>query len=154
MMDQFTPTHFLISIAMGIVWGFACMVLAKEKGRNPRGWFILGLLFSFFALLTLVLIPSQKAMQLAAEAKATEEKERLKKEEELKEALKPVKNTLETRQWWYLDENHNQVGPIDLEALKKEKSEGNIHTKTYLWSEGMLDWMILNDLSYLKTELE
>ena len=153
-MAQFTPRDFLIALGMGLIWGTACMFFAKKKGRDPKGWFILGLLFSFFAFLVLILVPSQKAMALAAEAKALKEKEEAEQLELLESTVNPKATTLEKRSWYYLDKSNSRIGPIDLDSLKKEKSEGNIHTQTYLWSEGMLDWKILDELNYLKTELE
>ncbi len=153
-MTQLTPRDFLIALVMGLIWGTACMFFAKKKGRDPRGWFILGLLFSFFAFVALLLVPSQKAMQLAADAKAVKEKELEAEQLKLQEISNPMATTLEKREWYYLNNDHTQVGPIDLDALKKEKSGGKIHTKTYLWSEGMLDWKVLEELNYLKTELE
>ncbi|MCH9632266.1 MAG: hypothetical protein S4CHLAM6_05970 [Chlamydiae bacterium] len=153
-MAQFTPMQYLIALISGLIWGTICLLVAKIKGRDPRGWFFLGLLFSFFALIALLFIPSQKAMLLAAEAKAIKEKEEAEQLELQEAPTNPKATTLEKRSWYYLDKANSQVGPIDLDSLKKEKSEGNIHTKTYLWSEGMMDWKILDELNYLKTELE
>lgn len=151
-MNTLSPKEVMIALVMGLVWGLACMYFAKKKGRDPKGWFILGLLFSIFAFAALMLIPSEKSMQLAAEAKALQTK----KEEELqlKQSFKPLTTTLENRKWFYLDTQNTQNGPIDLKALKVAKAQGSINSKTYLWSEGMLDWKILEELSYLKTELE
>lgn len=44
-----------------MIWGaFAvcCGVIAGAKGRSSFGWFILGLLFSIFALIVIAVIPS------------------------------------------------------------------------------------------------
>lgn len=46
------------------VWLFVaviCGVLASSRGRSGFGWFLLGGLFSFFALILLALLPSKKA---------------------------------------------------------------------------------------------
>ena len=38
--------------------GFFCGCLAREKGREAQPWFLLGLVFNFIALLTLVGAPA------------------------------------------------------------------------------------------------
>ena len=47
-----------ILIIQGIICGFFCHFIAREKGRNPKAWFVLGLLFGIIALITLAAIPS------------------------------------------------------------------------------------------------
>lgn len=37
-----------------------CAIIASSKGRSGFGWFILGALFSIFALLLVIVLPSQK----------------------------------------------------------------------------------------------
>lgn len=144
-----SPKDYLIAIFVGIFWGFVCMHFAKKRGRDPKGWFIIGLLFSLFGLAFLLLLPAEP----------------VKNEETIKPALNETLaaplalinsklSTLAHRKWYYLDSLHNRVGPVDLDTLKKEKSEGIISSKTYLWTEGMLDWKKLNELSYLRTELD
>ena len=36
-----------------LLFGVACYVLAKEKGKNPILWAVLGALFGIFALIVL-----------------------------------------------------------------------------------------------------
>ena len=49
----------LVVIAYWLSFGFFCGWLAREKGReDDRLWFILGLLFNFVALITLVGAPA------------------------------------------------------------------------------------------------
>lgn len=150
-MAPLTPKEFLVAMMMGVIWGLACMYLAKQKGRDPRAWFLLGLFFSIFALAILFLVPSQKKMQAVALAKA----EAALKDKEIleKTSFTPLKTTLSLRKWYYLDANHDQHGPVNFDELKEQKLKGNISNSTYLWSEGMLEWQILDNLSYLKTEL-
>lgn len=37
-----------------------CAIVASSKGRSGFGWFVLGALFSIFALLLVIVLPSQK----------------------------------------------------------------------------------------------
>ncbi|MCL4547142.1 MAG: zinc ribbon domain-containing protein [Bacteroidetes bacterium] len=48
---------FLIILFQGIIFGSFCSFIAKEKNRDAPGWFILGFVFSFLAVLALVAIP-------------------------------------------------------------------------------------------------
>jgi hypothetical protein len=43
-----------IVVAIWIGVAILCAVLASKKGRDPTGWFLLGLFFSIFALLPLL----------------------------------------------------------------------------------------------------
>lgn len=40
----------LIIFASGVVFGGGCAIIAANKNRDPLGWFVLGFLFSFVAL--------------------------------------------------------------------------------------------------------
>lgn len=39
-----------------IFWGVICAVLAERKGRSPFNWFVMGFLFSFLALILLLVM--------------------------------------------------------------------------------------------------
>lgn len=45
----------VVLVSIGIA--YVCYQVAKEKGREPIIWAILGLLFGIFALILLVFIP-------------------------------------------------------------------------------------------------
>ncbi|HJV73133.1 MAG TPA: hypothetical protein VJ654_02840 [Noviherbaspirillum sp.] len=48
---------------IALFWFFCAIftaVIASSKGRSGFGWFILGLLFSFFALIAVAVMPSLK----------------------------------------------------------------------------------------------
>ena len=42
---------------IGLVFGFLCSHLAKQKERSHKDWFTLGFLFSFIALLIITILP-------------------------------------------------------------------------------------------------
>lgn len=39
----------------------ACAVVASNKGRSGFGWFLLGMLFSFIALIIVLVLPSKSS---------------------------------------------------------------------------------------------
>lgn len=47
-------------IVIGLVFGVICALIASSRGRSALGWFVLGCLFSIFALLLVALLPSLK----------------------------------------------------------------------------------------------
>ncbi len=51
----------LFWLILGATTGCFCAWLARERGRNPGGWFVLGFFFSFVALLTLIGAPDRHA---------------------------------------------------------------------------------------------
>jgi hypothetical protein len=51
-----------ILVAIGsIIAAIVCALIAGMKGRNPFGWGILGLFFSIFTLVVIIVIPSKKS---------------------------------------------------------------------------------------------
>ena len=44
-------------IIQGIVFGFFCSYIAKEKNRDGTAWFWLGFLFSILAVFALIAVP-------------------------------------------------------------------------------------------------
>ena len=50
----------LVYFIFGVVIGFFCAYLAVQKGHNAGAWFVLGLLFSFLALLVLIGLPNER----------------------------------------------------------------------------------------------
>ncbi len=137
---------------MGIFWGYISASMAKKKGRGSKAWFFLGFLFNIFAFAILLFLPNQELLKAPSEVGAigVNEPQQLSAPTMTKD---PTLTTLSHRSWYYLDDQHNQVGPVDFTTLKGLKKEGKISLSTFLWSEGMTDWKHFNDLSYLKTEI-
>ncbi len=61
----------------------------------------------------------------------------------------PVPDALGTKSWFYLDEQHNTLGPQTLDQLKELFNEEKISLKTYVWCEGMQGWKRINELPEL-----
>jgi hypothetical protein len=56
MSDEERMDFSLIVLASGVVFGGACAIVAANKDRDPLGWFALGFLFSFVALIVVAAI--------------------------------------------------------------------------------------------------
>ena len=50
---------------------------------------------------------------------------------------------------WYIALYDKQIGPISTEEIKRRYGQRNIHSRTYVWKEGMPEWMPLSDVSEL-----
>lgn len=55
-----------IVIGLWIACGITCAVIASGKGRSGFGWFIMGLLFSIFAVVMIACLPAQNARYAVA----------------------------------------------------------------------------------------
>lgn len=142
-----------ISILLGILFGFSCSELAKNRGRNPRIWFILGLLFGIFGLITILILPRVKVSDAPAQANKSfpqyEELQSKSTEEEHHESINspPSQNELfQMNTWYFLDKTHTQTGPVDFNKLVQEFREEKISPDSYVWSEGMADWQKIHQV--------
>ncbi len=54
-------------------------------------------------------------------------------------------DTVEPARWYYLD-GEAQRGPTDLAEVRRLVLEGRIGTDTYVWADGMPDWMRAADV--------
>ena len=57
-MEDAVTIFWVVVIAYWASFGFFCSWLAQEKGRDAQPWLLLGFLFGFIALLTLVGAPA------------------------------------------------------------------------------------------------
>jgi hypothetical protein len=54
-------------------------------------------------------------------------------------ATDPASPTAPAR-WWHL-QGDDQVGPIDLEQIRALVLDGTVEADTYVWADGMPDWL-------------
>lgn len=142
-----TTGQLIILFLISTVFAFLCAYYAEKKARNPIIWFILGFLFSFYALVVLFFLSS---------IKNEEEKQPtmtiLPPDPDLKdkETIYPLstfeKYKEENQLWFYLDEDHQQTGPVSLIALRDLWNRGLLLINQYVWSEGMTKWEKIQDL--------
>lgn len=50
---------------------------------------------------------------------------------------------------WFLLENGSQRGPVDLETMRDLVLDGTIDPDTYVWADGMPQWMPARDVPAL-----
>ncbi|MDA1259836.1 MAG: DUF4339 domain-containing protein [Planctomycetota bacterium] len=73
------PIVILIQLALWVVFGIACAAVANTRGRNPVGWFFIGIIGGCFALAVLFVIPDLKK-ETALRERETQRRRRLEEE--------------------------------------------------------------------------
>lgn len=122
---------FLISFLCGLfVWGPLSFNFAKKRGRNPIRWYTLGFFFGLISFCILMFLKPQKKQKAPAK--------------------QPVIETKPTLSYWYYLDGDKQVGPMSLDALKKAFIEDKVKDSTYVWSEEMPDWQLLDQSDIYK----
>lgn len=117
----------LIWIAMGAVTAY----FARQRGRDPIIWFVVGLLFGIFGFIVLFFMPTAQTAQPVKEEPALSI-------EASASAISPAEYM--QKSWFYLTSEGEQVGPLSFERLKQNWEEKTITAQTYVWCDGMKDW--------------
>jgi hypothetical protein len=150
------PNMLLSFILLLIIASFTAYY-ANRKGRNPLLWFIIGVLLGIFAPLILMFFPTVKnersgnGIPTMTVSKPDPSLEHLPQSFPSEAEFKLQEE--ESKLWYYLDQNHQQVGPVSIIALRELWKRGKLELNSYVWSEGMAKWEKVDDLSELKTAL-
>jgi hypothetical protein len=131
-------------ILLSIIAG-ATAYIAQTRGRSPVAWFTLGILFSFMALLVLLLLPDLNR-QAPPEVEGSETVEG-------GVTQVPPPPPVQAR-WYYLDADRTQHGPLDRVALHALWQTGSVRADTLVWTEGMAEWQALSEQSELQEMLD
>lgn len=132
--------EILVVIISWLLFGGASSYFARQRGRDPFAWFLIGMFLGILGLLLLFLLPP-----LAVPVSADEEKVEEIEEIEPQEAEMPY----QLKAWYYLDEMRNQIGPVSYNQLKK----ANIQADTLIWCEGMPEWKTIAEIPHMKEAL-
>ena len=62
------------------------------------------------------------------------------------------REVLERALWFYLAEKDEQIGPMPFAELRRVWRDGRIGASTYVWREGMADWLPLREVPGLEGE--
>lgn len=131
--------EFFVVIVSWLLFGGATSYFAAQRGRDPLAWFVIGMLLGILGLLLLFLLPPID--------NSTPEKE---EPIPVKEASQPPARLVE---WYYLDANREQVGPIPYSQLTKASYDKLIKADTLVWSQGMAKWQRVDEIQELKNLL-
>lgn len=163
-------TEIVVNLSIGLVFGIVCAVLASGRGRSPVGWFFLGLFFSCFALILVLLLPDLKQLeerQRRHQLEARRLREQLAKERQVADqrhhqverrlgahdqALGLDTNDapqlgnqappppLPNGASWFYARGNDRMGPVSTETIRHLLQAKAIDGQTLVWREGMADW--------------
>lgn len=126
----------IIYVIFWTLIGCFCGYIAQKRGRDYVIWFFIGMLLGIIGLIVLLVLPPVKPTEV----------------EEVTKELPP--SPLRQVDWFYLDLDHNQIGPLSFEQLAKAWRDGKIGESRYVWSEGMENWMTIKDQPDLMFQLK
>lgn len=140
-----SSTDFL-SLVIAILMGSLTAYIAKGRGRSPSIWFFIGMFFGIFGLIALFFFPAIKA----------EEKTSIVRQVPHAEPSPPVVEAVDplaTREWFYLDSQHKQLGPVPVGTLQELWKDKVVGEGSYVWCEGMENWKKVSDIPLLLSRL-
>lgn len=130
--------NFYLMMSIFILIGLLTGYCAQRRGRDAKVWFLIGFLFGLIGLGALFLFP-RKDME---EVPNTES---LNTSKPIEDQVEPPRIESQSKEWFYLDKQNNQFGPITFESLKEKLNSGIVDGSTYVWTEGMENWMRIRD---------
>jgi hypothetical protein len=119
----------LLNIFSLILFGCLTSLCAKDRGRSPVVWFLIGTGFALFGLVLLFLIPPLDAKGKEPEEIAI-----------IEEKPKPQEEFLPPQNWFYLDSAKKTQGPLFLHELQELIQKGSITSESWVWHESMPQW--------------
>lgn len=156
-MHHYTTSELWMTTVFLLIVGSFTAYYAKQKGRNPSFWFFMGIIIFFFAPLILWFLPPVKnnpeegaAPMMTALKPALIPDQEKEKIVEMEEGRREEESHL----WYYLDEDHEQIGPVSLLALRELWNRGELELSGYVWSKGMEKWQRVKELPELMEALD
>lgn len=152
---------FFVLLLIGVATGY----LAKQRGRDPITWFLVGCILGLLGLLILFVFPSMADVKPEEEEEEPEEidYEDVEEEEEpfeeepeplavasapmAEESTPEEEPEEEITEWYYVNAERDQEGPFSHEELQKLHADGIITDETLIWTDGMEDWLPYSDAS-------
>lgn len=152
-----TDPNMLLSFILLLIIASLTAYYASRKGRNPLLWFIIGILLGIFAPLILLFFPAVKnsvtgnGMPTMTVSPPDHTHQQLPQPPPTPAELKRQEE--EEKLWYYLDQNHQQVGPVSIVALRELWHRGQLELNNYVWTDGMEQWEKVDNLPQLKEVL-
>jgi hypothetical protein len=157
---EISTNMLLMNAVFLFLIGVCTAYYAQQKGRSPFLWFLLGFGFGIFAPLVLFFISyftnksktEEPTMTVSLPDPVLENKvspSEIETHTQTAVELQPDENKL----WYYLDAQHQQMGPVSIIALREMWQVGTLNLKSYTWSEGMNEWKRVDELPELKALL-
>jgi len=155
--QDFTTSQLIVSFIASTFFAFTTAYYAEKKGRSALGWFILGFILTIFALIVLYFLPPWKNEDVDKNSiiipPSTSPDPKFPNQLDPLLPLPFELNKEENTLWFYLDQNHQEIGPVSLIALRELWNRGLLELNSYVWAEGMEKWEKVDQLPDLKSAL-
>jgi len=158
--EGFTGPQLFFSFIVSTLFAFISAYYAEKKGRSSLVWFVLGFLFTFIAPIALYFLsPMNEETENLKTSKNNEPSSPFKSDPTFaspQTILPPPfkeENKDENVLWFYLDQEHQQIGPVSIIALRDLWNRGLLELNSYVWTEGMQKWEKVDQLPDLKIAL-
>jgi hypothetical protein len=123
-----------LTIVAAILTGALGAYLAHRRGHNPYIWFCIGSFFGILGAFAIFFAPARKKVLTKSEP-----------EPPVQQLLPGIQGPSD-KFWYYLNQEHKQVGPMSLDGLTNAWRQGKISLTTYVWNEELPDWKPLREL--------
>lgn len=138
----------LAIFSLWLLMGGASAFIAQKRGRDPLVWFIIGTLLGLLSVVLLYILP-------AITKKAEPQYENIAGGSlPLESDLVGISRQYSNTEWYYLDRDHKQQGPVPFTALQTLWGDGFIAFNTYIWREGMSEWQTIEVQPFLADSLD
>jgi len=132
----------LLSVLVWLTLGYVTSRVAIQRGRDPTMWFGLGMLGGIFALAALFIMP------------VVEESEEKNGSAGLVSEVENEESEFEEAQWFFLGVDEEQKGPVEYRDLLMVWDDGVVKEETYVWRDGMEEWLHVADITGLADKLK
>lgn len=151
-------TTVILSILFWILMGWLTSYFAQQRGRDPLLWFLIGMAFGLIGLLVLFLLPAVEEETQTKEEGSISPAE----EEKWAEGIngKTIPATAERiplnelTEWYYIDQEHKQQGPVSIALLKQAWVENRLDDHSYVWSDGIDSWKKVEEIPELLQQIK
>lgn len=123
----------LLTILIVLTISYLVSMYAEQRGRDRRAWFLLGGCFGLLALAVLFYLPPLQSEEKTPLLNKRDEDNHV-------PACEQAFSAFVDSQWYLIDVNHQQRGPVDSVDLQIAWDDGLVNKEGYVWREGMAEW--------------
>lgn len=155
-MDSHLDVNWRLFFFISSLIGGYTAFYANTKGKNPFLWFFIGFFLGIFAPLILWLFYPNAKEKGGGENKGGDGMPTMTVNnpdpllERQDASIVSSKYEEEDKLWYYLDQNHEQMGPVSVIALRELWNRGQLILNSYVWSKGMDQWQKIESLQSLR----
>ncbi len=131
-----------IPVAISIIMGALCAILAVSRERSPLAWFFLGAFLGWVGLLLIFILPSLNK-------EAVSKSEPVPIEPIVEEKKEPESSFEKTDNWFYLDQKKDICGPLSVQMMKERWNSGDLSENSWVWNEMIVEWKKISQIEEL-----